>query len=142
MNKLSTFVLGAAAGAIAGLLLSPNTGTKNREAFAGAVEHGVANAEEVARRAAESLRDTASDVQAAPKPTTDDIRIKINEARERIVEQVTRNSGVEDVEASVSDVAGTAEDIAEDLAEDAPAPDDAAAADAADAEAAGGEQAE
>ena len=123
MNKGGVFVIGAAIGAAAGLLLSPHSGSKNREILNDTVAHYGESAEQVVIRATENLRERRDAVEGgAGVPATEDIRVKINEARDRIAEQVTRNRKVEDVEADVSDVAEAAEDIADDIAATAPAP--------------------
>lgn len=112
MNKGMAFIVGAAAGAVAALLLSPHSGERNREILAEKVEHCSESGEQLFRRAAETMRDRVRDTGQSVRPTADDIREKINEARNRIAEQVTRNRGVQDVEADVADVA---EDIADDI---------------------------
>ena len=123
MNKGGVFVIGAAIGAAAGLLLSPHSGSKNREILNDTVVHYGESAEQVVIRATENLRERREAAEGgAGVPATEDIRVKINEARDRIAEQVTRNRKVEDVEADVSDVAEAAEDIADDIAAAAPAP--------------------
>lgn len=114
MNKGITFIVGAAAGAVAALLLTPNTGEKNREILADKVDHCVANGDSIFHRAADNVRDRVHDAGQAAKPAADEVRDKINAARDRIAEQVTRNRGAQDVEADVSDVA---EDIADDIAD-------------------------
>lgn len=112
MNKGLVFMVGAAAGAVAALLLSPHSGEKNRAILAEKVEHYSESGEQLFQRAAESVRDKVRDTGESVRPTADEIRVKINEARNRIAEQVTRNRGVQDVEADVADVA---ENIAEDI---------------------------
>ena len=129
MNKGGVFVIGAAIGAAAGLLLSPHSGSKNREILNDTVVHYGESAEQVVIRATENLRERREAAEGGTGvPATEDIRVKINEARDRIAEQVTRNRKVEDVEADVSDVAEAAEDIADDIAAAAPAEGDEPAA--------------
>lgn len=111
MGKGASFIVGAAAGAVAALLLSPNSGARNRELVAEKVDYYSSNGGELFQRATDAVRGKVRDAGEEAKPTTDDIRAKINEARDRIAEQVTRNRGAQDVEADVSDVA---QDIAED----------------------------
>lgn len=113
MNKGVTFVLGVAVGAIGALLLSPHSGQRNREILSDSVQHCTESGQEAIHRAAETVRDRAHEVSEQPKPTTDDIRQKINEARDRIAEQVTRNRSVQNVDSDVSDVAEEAATIAE-----------------------------
>ena len=113
MNKGMTFIVGAAAGAVAALLFSPNTGERNREILAEKVDHYAANGDTLFRRAADNVRDYARNAGEAAKPAADEVREKINAARDRIAEQVTRNRTVQNVEADVADVA---EDIADDIA--------------------------
>ena len=119
MGKGSAFLWGAAIGATAGLLLSPHSGAKNREILSEAAAHYGESAEQVVIRASEDFREkrTADDGEAAP--ASDAIREKINEARDRIAEQVARNRKVEDVEADVTDVSEAASDIAGEAAAEA-----------------------
>lgn len=112
MNKGMVFVVGAAAGAVAALLLSPHSGEKNREILAEKVDHFSESGGQLFQRAAETVRDKVHDTGEGVRPAADEIRVKIAEARDRIAEQVTRNRGVQNVEADVADVA---EDIAEDI---------------------------
>lgn len=111
MGKGMTFVAGAAVGAIAALLLSPNSGERNRELVAEKVDYYSSNGSELFQRAGDAVRDKVHPNEQSVPTTTDDIRAKINEARDRIAEQVTRNRSAQDVEADVSDIA---QDVAED----------------------------
>ena len=116
MNKPLVFTLGAAVGAVAALLLSPNSGERNREIVADKVDYYTAHGEQVFQQTADTVRNKVRGVaDVATNADADDIREKINEARDRIAEQITRNSSVpQDVAADVSDVAAdTAADAAE-----------------------------
>ncbi len=106
MNKPFVFIFGAAAGAVAALMLSPNSGERNREIVADKVDYYSAHGEQIFQQAADSVRGkvggTSEDASAA---AADDIREKINEARDRIAEQITRNNAAQEVAADVADVA-------------------------------------
>lgn len=125
MNKPLVFTLGAAVGAVAALLLSPNSGERNREIVADKVDYYTAHGEQVFQQTADTVRNKVRGVaDVATNADADDIREKINEARDRIAEQITRNSSVpQDVAADVSDVAA---DAAEGVSEAADTVADAA----------------
>lgn len=125
MNKPLVFTLGAAVGAVAALLLSPNSGERNREIVADKVDYYTAHGEQVFQQTADTVRNKVRGVaDVATNADADDIREKINEARDRIAEQITRNSSVpQDVAADVSDVAA---DAAESVSEAADTVADAA----------------
>ena len=125
MNKPLVFTLGAAVGAVAALLLSPNSGERNREIVADKVDYYTAHGEQVFQQTADTVRNKVRGVaDVATNADADDIREKINEARDRIAEQITRNSPVpQDVAADVSDVAA---DAAESISEAADTAADAA----------------
>lgn len=125
MNKPLVFTLGAAVGAVAALLLSPNSGERNREIVADKVDYYTAHGEQVFQQTADTVRNKVRGVaDVATNADADDIREKINEARDRIAEQITRNSSVpQDVAADVSDVAA---DAAESVSEAADTAADAA----------------
>lgn len=119
MNKGLVFIFGAAAGAAAGLLLSPNSGEKNRELVAEKAEYYTANSGEAFQRVADTVRTRVRDAGEDVKPAADEVRVKINEARDRIAEQITRNRAVQDVEADVADVASDIADAAAEAGDDA-----------------------
>lgn len=107
MNKPLVFTFGAAVGAVAALLLSPNSGERNREIVADKVDYYTSHGEQVLQQTADTVRSKVRGVaDTAGNADADDIREKINEARDRIAEQITRNSTVpKDVASDVSDVA-------------------------------------
>lgn len=106
MGRLIPFIVGGAAGAIAALLLSPNNGEQNRELVAEKVDYYSTHGEQIFQQAADSVRGKVRSASEGAQPTTDEIKAKINEARDRIAEQITRaQSMVQDVEADVADVA-------------------------------------
>ena len=119
MIPVIPFALGGAIGAVAALMLSPRSGEENRELVAEKVDYYAGHSEQLFQRAADTVRDTADGVAENAAPAADDIRAKINEARDRIAEQVTRNrSEAQPVDAEVDDdVVEDAEEIAEDLAD-------------------------
>lgn len=109
MNKPVVFVFGAAVGAIAALLLSPNSGERNREIVADKVDYYTAHGEQVLQQATDAVRNKTRSIQEASNTEAADIRQKINEARDRIAEQITKNSNnPKDVAADVADVAENA----------------------------------
>lgn len=104
MNKPLVFTFGAAVGAVAALLLSPNSGERNREIVADRVDYYTAQGEQVFQQTADTVRSKVRGVTDAGGSDADDIREKINEARDRIAEQITRNSTTpQDVDSDVSD---------------------------------------
>lgn len=117
MSRTLSFVIGAAAGAVAALMLSPNTGERNRELVAEKVDYYSSHGDELFQRASDTVRDKVREAGATPKPTPDEIRAKINEARDRIAEQVTRNRAAQDVEADVADIADAADELVDDIKE-------------------------
>lgn len=111
MNKPLVFTLGAAIGAIGALMLSPNSGERNREIVADKVDYYTSQGEQVFQQTADTVRSKVRGVTDAGSSDADNIREKINEARDRIAEQITRNSSApQDVAADVSDVAENAAD--------------------------------
>ena len=56
MNKPLVFTLGAAVGAVAALLLSPNSGERNREIVADKVDYYTAHGEQVLQQTADTVR--------------------------------------------------------------------------------------
>ncbi len=135
MNKPLVFTLGAAVGAVAALLLSPNSGERNREIVADKVDYYTAHGEQVFQQTADTVRNKVRGVaDVATNADADDIREKINEARDRIAEQITRNSSVpQDVAADVSDVAADAAEGVSEAADTAADAAEGAAKAAADA---------
>lgn len=124
MNKPLVFICGATLGAIGALMLSPNSGERNREIIADKVDYYTAQGEQAFQQTADAVRSKVRGVTDAGSSDADDIREKINEARDRIAEQITRNSGApQDVAASVSDAA---EDAADEVSAAAGAAADAA----------------
>ena len=113
MNKPLIFIGGAAVGAITALFLSPNSGERNREIVADKIDYYSAHGEQVFQQTADNVRSKVRSVGETPNPAADDIREKINEARDRIAEQITRNSAAQDVAADVSDVVEEAAPAAE-----------------------------
>lgn len=117
MNKPLVFLTGAAIGAVGALMLSPNSGERNREILADKVDYYTAQGEQVFQQTADSV---IGKVRGAAEPanvSSDDIREKINEARDRIAEQIARNSA-QDVDAQVADVTEAAKEAAADAADD------------------------
>ena len=113
MNKPVVFGIGALAGACAALLLSPNSGERNREIVADKIDYYSAHGEQLIQQTADNVRSKVGGASEPVNVDADDIREKINEARDRIAEQITRNSSPQDVAADVSDVADEAEAEAE-----------------------------
>lgn len=115
MGRGLFFLIGSAVGAVAALMVSPGTGKENREYVTEKVSEVAEQPVETIREAADTVKEKIQGAQAAaPEPAADDIRIKINEARDRIAEQVARNSGVTTtVEAEVTDAAEEAAEQAD-----------------------------
>lgn len=136
MSKIGPFITGAAIGALAALLFAPQTGEKTRalvvekaNAVAGeAKDFGAGfpgNASDILKNAQEMGQGFVSDAQARVKEATgqpaeidsDDLREKIEAARQRIAAQVMENaeqSKAVDVAAeAVEEVAEAAEEAAE-----------------------------
>lgn len=92
-------------------------------------------AEQVFQQTADTVRNKVRGVaDVATNADADDIREKINEARDRIAEQITRNSSVpQDVAADVSDVAADAAESVSEAADTAADAAEGAAKAAADA---------
>lgn len=108
MSKAVSFIAGAAVGAVAALMMSPNSGEENRRIVTEKAAYYTSHGDELFQQAADAVRDKVKGAPEAGAATADDIREKINAARDRIAEQVTRNQAaqqVEQVEADVSDVA-------------------------------------
>lgn len=128
MNKLFVFTLGAGIGAVGALLLSPNSGERNREIVADKVDYYTAQGEQVFQQTADTVRNKVRGVTDSGNSEADDIREKINEARDRIAEQITRNSAApQDVAADVADVAdAAANDVSAAAGKAADAAEDAA----------------
>ena len=122
MGKGSSFVIGSAVGAtvgvLAALMLSPNSGEKNRELVAEKAGYYSEQGADIFRNAASNIREKINPAEETGTPTADDIRAKINEARDRIAEQVARNTAAKDVEADVADVAEDITEAAESVAEE------------------------
>ena len=105
MTKAVSFIAGAAVGAVAALMLSPNSGEENRRIVTEKATYYSSHGDELFQQAADAVRDKVKGAPEASVATADDIREKINAARDRIAEQVTRNQAAQQVEADVSDVA-------------------------------------
>lgn len=120
MNKPLVFVFGALAGAVGALMLSPNSGERNRAIVADKVDYYTSQGEQVFQQTADTVRSKVRGVTESGNSDAADIREKINEARDRIAEQITRNSSnPQDVAADVSDVADNAADAVSDAADKA-----------------------
>lgn len=120
MNKPLVFTFGALAGAVGALLLSPNSGERNRAIVADKVDYYTQQGEQVFQQTADTVRNKVRGVTDSGNSDAADIREKINEARDRIAAQITRNSSSpQDVAADVSDVADAAADAVSDAAENA-----------------------
>ena len=113
MNKPLVFITGAAMGAVAALLLSPNSGERNREIMADKIDRYSAHGEQALQQAADAVRSKMGVSGAPVDADASDIRAKINEARDRIAEQITRSSSIpQDVAANVSDAIDAADEAA------------------------------
>lgn len=120
MNKPLVFIFGAACGAIGALMLSPNSGERNRAIVADKVDYYTSQGEQVFQQTADTVRSKVRGVTDSGSSDAADIREKINEARDRIAEQITRNSSnPQDVAADVSDVAENAADAVSEAADKA-----------------------
>ena len=113
------FILGAATGAAAALLLAPRSGKETRALLSEKLEDAAESAPEPIRNAAEQVEgvyNRVSNTAAEVAPDTDDIKAKIAEARDALAEQITRNhTAATTVEADVEDLVEGVEEAAEDL---------------------------
>lgn len=134
MNKPLVFTFGALLGAVGALMLSPNSGERNRAIVADKVDYYTSQGEQVFQQTADTVRSKVRGVTESGNSDAADIREKINEARDRIAEQITRNSSnPQDVAADVSDVADNAANAVSEAADKAADAAEDAAKSAADA---------
>ena len=128
MSKFGYFVnglaLGAIGGGVAALLLSPKTGEENRKMVAdyantvmntskglgdqayGVFHGGIKSATEIGGQFADSVKSAADVAGSQVSDKNDELRAKIEAARDRIAEQVKKNaqnSGVEDGDVLATD---------------------------------------
>lgn len=135
MNKLFTFVFGAALGAVGGLLFAPRTGEETRNIVVDRANTIASDAQEFSAQAAEKVQDVMkqatdkgvdvansvkNNVNAGVKEAVDkndELREKIEAARERIAAQVKQNAS--DVANSVKNDAPEVGDKVKDAADKA-----------------------
>lgn len=125
MSKFGCFVnglaIGALGGGIAALMLSPKTGEENRKMVAdyannvmntskgfsdqayGVFQGGIKSATEIGGQFADSVRSAADVAGSQVSDKNDELRAKIEAARDRIAEQVKKNAQKDDVEADEED---------------------------------------
>ena len=138
MGRISSFITGAAIGAIAALLLAPQTGEKTRalvaekaNAVAGeAKDFGAGfpgTAQDAIKAATQKGQGFVADAQARVKEATgqpaeidsDDLREKIEAARQRIAAQVMENAEASKAVDVAADTVETAKHAAAEKAEEA-----------------------
>ena len=136
MAKIGSFITGAAIGALAALLLAPQAGEKTRalvaekaNAVAGeAKDFGAglpASAQDAFKSAQQKGQDIVADAQARVKEVTgqpaevdsDDLREKIEAARQRIAAQVMENAEQSKAVEVAAEAAEAVEEAAEAVAE-------------------------
>ena len=138
MGRISSFITGAAIGAIAALLLAPQTGEKTRalvaekaNAVAGeAKDFGAGfpgTAQDAIKAATQKGQGFVADAQARVKEATgqpaeidsDDLREKIEAARQRIAAQVMENAEASKAVDVAADAVETAKHAAAEKVEEA-----------------------
>ena len=110
MGRILTLIVGAAIGAGAALLYSPNTGTRNRELVAeklggtfdqvqqlikdpDAAAKGVSDfVQGAAEKGQEFIQEAAESAKPIVSDKNDELREKIEAARKRIAEQIAKNA--------------------------------------------------
>ena len=112
------FLIGAAIGAGAALLLSPKSGRENRQYLAEKVDvyvnsdqpgaqqirDAVEKVKPVAADVSSKVKETIDSVSETAKPATENVKEKINEARDKIAEQIVNGSSeAKTVQAEVED---------------------------------------
>ena len=100
MNKPLVFTLGAAVGAVAALLLSPNSGERNREIVADKVDYYTAHGEQVFQQTADTVRNKVRGVADVATNVPQDVAADVSDV-------------AADAAESVSEAADTAADAAE-----------------------------
>ena len=147
MGKFATFLIGGAVGAVAGLLLSPRSGAENRALLSEVANEkcGTVSCPPQLQEKAGARKAVAERAQKfAPAPVQafdtngDELRQKIDAARERIATQVAKNAeaardAAVDKVPAVLDAAAAAKETATGAAQHAAEAVQGAAATAADA---------
>ena len=132
MSKFGCFVnglaIGAVCGGVAALMLSPKTGEENRRMVAdyannvmntgkdfgdqayGVFQGGLKSAQEIGGGFVGSVKSAADVAGSQMTDKNDELRAKIEAARDRIAEQVKKNAQKDDETSDVEDI-----DDAEDL---------------------------
>lgn len=129
--KLFRFIAGAIVGAGTALMVAPRTGKETRELVAGKInditdggaQETINRAKETVNQGKESVANVYEQARATAAPVAEDIKIRINEARDRLADQIVKGqSRAKTVDAEVSDAHDAAEvhedikDIAADVA--------------------------
>lgn len=139
-SALTGFLLGAGVGAVFGILYAPRPGVETRAMVSESVEdmwgqgqaaydRGVQRVQEVYAEAADRVDEVASNVGPYVSSKNDELREKIDEARERIAAEVNRNAAAahdaiseripvaaERVDAAVTDAETVVHEAAEKIA--------------------------
>lgn len=137
-NKLGIFLAGGAVGAVAALLCAPRTGQEARTMVAEKVNEawgqaqnisadaGV-NAQQVYQSAAARVQEVASNLKPSFTQDNDELRDKIEAARQRIASQVAKNAeetgqATEEVVEAVAEAVEPAAEAVAEAAEQAEEP--------------------
>ncbi len=127
--KLFRFIAGAVVGAGTALLVAPRTGKETRELVAGKInditdggaQETFDRAKETVSQGKTAVADAVEQAKAQAAPVAEDIKIRINEVRDRLADQIVKGQGrTKTVDADVcnaDDVDTTHEDI-KDIAAD------------------------
>lgn len=130
--KLFRFLAGAALGAGTALMLAPRSGKETREMVAGKIndmtdggaQETIDRARETVAQGKATVADAYEQARAQAAPVAEDIKIRINEARDRLADQIVKGQhNTKTVDADVCDAqedacAQQAQEKIEDIAAD------------------------
>ena len=126
MGRILTLIVGAAIGAGAALLYSPNTGTRNRELVAEKLGGTFDQVQQLikdpdaAEKGQEFIQEAAESAKPIVSDKNDELREKIEAARKRIAEQIAKNAeGLQDKVVDAEEAADEILDAVEDFIEEA-----------------------
>ena len=115
-------IIGAAAGFVAGVLLAPRSGAESRAMASDAVNDAWDSAVDTYERGQQAVNSKIETMRAKPDATTDELRAKVDLARERMDQlRDSMNGAVQDDEAAEDAVEPIAAEIVYDEVAEAPA---------------------